>query len=267
MELTSGTRAFVTGASRGIGRALAERLAARGAIVGLAARSADELEAVRAGLPGDHHTVHPCDVSDETVVAEAIEAFVARHGGIDLLVANAGLAHYGPFRDQSLKDALQMSEVNWHGTLFTVHAALPHLLDQARGHIVVVSSGVALRSFPWGAVYGATKAAQRGFAEALRHELSGTGVSVTTVYPGSTETSLHAQEAADRMPDWTRVGPPPVAAGEIADRIVSGVEADVRSVYHPSNIWLLGAVHNASPRLSDAILRQVRGATAAPRRD
>jgi len=267
MELTAGTRVFITGASRGIGRALAERLAARGAILGLCARSADALQELREALPGDHHTVHPCDVSDQPAVQAQIDAFVAHHGGLDVVVANAGLAHYGPFRDQSLQDALEMSEVNWHGTLFTVHAALPQLLDQARGHIVVVSSGVALRSFPWGAVYGATKAAQRGFAEALRHELSGTGVSLTTVYPGAVDTDLHTAEVADRMPDWTRVGPPPVAAQEIADAAIAGVEADARSVYHPANVQLLGAVHNTSPRLADALLRTLRGPTAAPRND
>ena len=116
---------------------------------------------------------------------DAIATFADLAGGIDLLVVNAGITHYGPYRRQSLEDQLQMSEVNWHGTLRTVHFGLPHLLDRANGHVVVVSSGAALRSFPWAAVYGGTKAAQRMFAEALRHELSGTGVSLTTVYPGA----------------------------------------------------------------------------------
>ena len=105
-----------------------------------------------------------------------------------------------------------MSEVNWHGTLRTVHFGLPHLLDRANGHVVVVSSGAALRSFPWAAVYGGTKAAQRMFAEALRHELSGTGVSLTTVYPGEIATHLHDHEK-DRMPDWYRGGPSAASAG------------------------------------------------------
>ena len=146
MEVGPGTRALVTGASRGIGRALAERLAARGATVGLAARSRRELEALAEALPGDHH-VFPCDVADAESVREAVNGFVASAGGMDLLIANAGLTHYGPFREQSLEQVLQMSEVNWHGTLFTVHAGLPHLLDRAHGHVVVVSSGAALRSF------------------------------------------------------------------------------------------------------------------------
>jgi short-subunit dehydrogenase len=265
MQITSGSRAFITGASRGIGRALAETLAARGVTVGLAARSIAELEELAARLPGEHHAL-TCDVADADAVQAAVDAFVERAGGLELLVANAGITHYGPFRDQPLEDARAMTEVNWNGTLYTVHAGLPHLLDGARGHIVVVSSGAALRSFPSAAVYGATKAAQRMFAEALRHELSGTGVSLTLVYPGEIATSLHDHEK-DRMPDWYRGGPDAVPASELAERIVAGVEADARAIHHPPLMRLLGALHNVSPQASDALLRRLRGRTAAPRRD
>jgi short-subunit dehydrogenase len=265
VQIAPGTRAFITGASRGIGAALAEALAARGATVGLAARSTEELETLRARLPGEHHVL-ACDVADSESVREAIEAFAAAAGGIDLLVANAGITFYGPYRDQPLEDQLRMSEVNWHGTLRTVHFGLPHLLDRAHGHVVVVSSGAALRSFPWAAVYGGTKAAQRMFAEALRHELSGTGVSLTTVYPGEIATHLHDHEK-DRMPDWYRGGPAAAPASEMAAKILAGVEADARSVYHPPIVRLLQVVHNISPKASDALLRTLRGGTAAPRRD
>jgi short-subunit dehydrogenase len=265
MRITPGTRALVTGASRGIGRALAEALAARGATVGLAARSAEELEALAAELPGTHHAL-PCDVGDAAEVRAAVDGFAATAGGLDLLVANAGITHYGPFRDQPLADAEAMTRVNWLGTLYTVHAGLPHLLDAAHGHVVVVSSGAALRSFPWAAIYGATKAAQRMFAEALRHELSGTGVSLTTVYPGETVTHLHDHEK-DRMPDWYRGGEDAVQPSALAEKVLAGVEADARAVYHPPVVRLLGAVHGVSPRTSDAVLRKLRGGTAAPRRD
>lgn len=258
----------MTGASRGIGRALAERLAVRGATVGLAARSADELEALadEVGRLGGTAHVLPCDVTDASSVTEAVDAFVAQAGGLDLLVANAGITHYGPFREQPLEKAQQMTDVNWNGTLYTVHAGLPHLLGQGSGHIVVVSSGAALRSFPWAAVYGATKAAQRMFAEALRHELSGTGVSVTVVYPGEIATGLHDHEK-ERMPTWYRGGPDAVPASELAEKVLAGIEADARSVHHPPLVRLLGALHNLSPRSSDALLRRLRGASAAPRHD
>jgi short-subunit dehydrogenase len=264
MQVTSGTRALITGASRGIGRALATSLAARGATLGLAARSTTELNELASALPGDHHVLD-CDVADSACTQRAIDAFVGQAGGLDLLIANAGVTHYGPFRDQPLEKAKHMSQVNWHGTLHTVHFGLPHLLEQQRGHIVVVSSGAGLRSFPDAAVYGATKAAQRMFAEALRHELAGTGVSVTVVYPGEVATSLHDHEK-DRMPAWYRGGPQAAPPQALADKIIAAVEQDERAVYHPPLVRALGIAHGVSPKAGDALLRRLRGDSAAPRR-
>ncbi|MEI6792455.1 MAG: SDR family NAD(P)-dependent oxidoreductase [Actinomycetes bacterium] len=264
MEIGPGTRAFITGASRGIGASLALALAERGVTVGLAARSLDQLQALSSSLPGEHHE-YECDVCSSESVQAAIDSFAADAGGIELLVANAGITHYGPFRDEPLENALRMSEVNWHGTLRTVHYGLPYMLDRGRGQIVVISSGAALRSFPWAAVYGGTKAAQRLFAEALRHELSGTGVSLTTVYPGEIETTLHAHER-DRMPDWYR-GSDAADPKLLAAKIIEAVEEDRRAVYFPPIVRLLQLVHNVSQRSGDAMLRRLRGGTAAPRRD
>jgi short-subunit dehydrogenase len=265
MQVAPGTRAFVTGASRGIGRALARALAARGATLGLAARSTDELAALAAELPGEHQVLE-CDVADAASTQAAVDGFAQRAGGLDLLVANAGITHYGPFRDQTLDQALQMSQVNWHGTLHTVHFGLPHLLEADRGHIVIVSSGAGLRSFPQAAVYGATKAAQRMFAEALRHELADTGVSLTTVYPGEIATSLHDHEK-DRMPAWYRGGPQAAAPEALARKIVTAIEDDERAVYYPPLVRALGLVHGLNAKAGDALLRRLRGDSAAPRRD
>jgi NAD(P)-dependent dehydrogenase (short-subunit alcohol dehydrogenase family) len=209
--------------------------------------------------------VLPCVVGDAESVRAAVDGFVAAAGGLDLLVANAGITHYAPFREQPLADAEAMTRVNWLGTLYSVHFALPHLLEAGQGHIVVVSSGAALRSFPSAAVYGATKAAQRMFAEALRHELAGTGVSLTTVYPGEIATSLHDHEK-DRMPPWYRGGPDAQPAPELAGKVLAAVEADRAAVHHPRFVQLLGVLHNTAPRVSDAVLRRLRGETAAPRR-
>jgi len=264
MEVGSGTRAFITGASRGIGASLATALAARGVTVGLAARSTDQLQALAATLPGEHYAIE-CDVRSSESVEAAIASFVDQAGGIELLVANAGITHYGPFRDEPLANALEMSEINWHGTLRTVHYGLPYMLDRARGQVVVISSGAALRSFPWAAVYGGTKAAQRLFAEALRHELSGTGVSLTTIYPGEIQSTLHDHER-DRMPDWYR-GSDAADPALLTAKIIEAVEHDRRAVYYPPIVRLLQLVHNVSPRAGDALLRRLRGGTAAPRRD
>ena len=132
---------------------------------------------------------------------------MSRFGDVDVLVANAGLTHYMPFAELPLDKAEEMNSVNWSGTLNTVRAGLPGMIERGRGHLVIVSSGGGVRGFPGAAVYNGTKAAQRGFAEALRHELAGTGVSVTTVYPGEIETSLHDHEW-DRMPELVPARPP-----------------------------------------------------------
>ncbi len=265
MQIESGTRAFVTGASRGIGRAVAYALAQRGAVVGLAARSTTDLEALATALPGAHHVL-TCDVALQPSIATAVETFVAAAGGLDLLVANAGIAHYAPIAEQRLEHIENMTAVNWLGTVHTVQAALPHMLEQGSGHIVVMSSGAGLRGFPGAAAYSATKAAQRMFAEALRHELAGTGVSVTTVYPGEIRTALHEHERT-RMPEWYRGGPDAASPDALAAKIVEAVEHDSRHLHHPPFVKGMRIAHGLSPRFADRILRRLRGDSAAPRRD
>jgi NADP-dependent 3-hydroxy acid dehydrogenase YdfG len=265
LQLGPGTRAIVTGASRGIGRAVAQALAARGVTVGLAARSTGQLEALAAELPGTHHPL-TCDVALPASVAAAVEEFAVAAGGLDLLVANAGIAHYEPVGEQSLEHVEQMTQVNWLGTVYTVKAALPLLLAQGRGHIVVMSSGAGLRSFPGAAAYSATKAAQRMFAEALRHELAGSGVSLTTVYPGEIRTSLHAHEQSG-MPAWYRGGPNAATPEALARRILTAVERDRRDLHYRPFVKGMAMLNGVSPGAADAVLRRLRGPTAAPRRD
>lgn len=263
MHIDGETRALVTGASSGIGRAIALALAERGARVGLVARGRPGLEELSSRL-GDRHPVLPADVSERGSIEAAVTAFVERTGGLDLLVANAGLAHYGPFADMSLELAEEMIGVNALGTVLSVGAGLAPMVDRGRGHIVVISSGAALRSFPGAAVYGGSKAAGAGFAEALRHELSGTGVSLTTVYPGEVATDLHAHQP-ERMPDWRR-GDQAISAERVATETLAAVEADRRSVHVPAAVRALG-LNGVAPRLLDRLLRTLRGPTAAPRRD
>jgi short-subunit dehydrogenase len=263
VRIEPGTRAIVTGASRGIGRSTARALAARGARVGLLARGKEELTALAAEL-GDDHLALPADVGRRREVERAVERFVKRAGGLDLLVANAGCAHYGPFADVEVERAEEMVRVNVIGTVYAVKAGLEPMLEAARGHIVVISSGAGLRAFPWAAVYGGTKAFDKNFAEALRHELSGTGVSLTTVFPGEIATELHAHER-DRMPDWYKADEL-LDPARVAQAIIAAVEADRREVAVPGIVRLLG-LNGVAPRLVDRILTALRGPTAAPRRD
>jgi short-subunit dehydrogenase len=242
VQIGPGTRVLVTGASRGIGAAVADAFASQGCDVGRVSRSG-ELAA---------------DVSDPGSIAAAVERF----GAIDVLVANAGVAHYLPFKDMPLSNVEELTRVNWMGTVHTVRAALPGMLERGRGQIAIVSSGAGLRSFPNAAVYGATKAAQRGFGEALRHELKGSGVGLTMVYPGQIASSLHDHEK-ERMPSWyqpKRTSPPE----PLAEAIVKGVEKGSREVFYPRNVRLLRIVHGVNPGLADLMLRRIMDRSAAP---
>ena len=263
MQLGGETRALVTGASRGIGRALAIELDRRGVSLGLLARERSGLESLAANLSGEP-VLLPADVSDRGEVEAAVSQFVERAGGLELLVANAGLAHYGPFADMPTELAEEMVRVYALGTVLTVKAGLAPMLDRGRGHVVVISSGAALRAFPGAAVYGGTKAANAGFAEALRHELSGTGVGLTTVYPGEVATDLHSHQP-ERMPDW-RHGDEAIEPERVATETLAAVEAGARAVYVPRAVRVLG-MNGLAPRLLDRLLRAVRGPSAAPRRD
>jgi short-subunit dehydrogenase len=261
MKIGADTRALVTGASKGIGRALSEELARRGAAVGMVARNEQELRAAAEPIGG---IALPADIADAAAIERATAEFVEKAGGLNLVIANAGIARYAPFADQDLADAEQMVTINVLGTIYTARAGLDHMLNQGRGHIVVVSSGAGLRAFPGAAVYGATKAADRGFAEALRHELSGTGVSVTTVFPGEIATDLHTGRR-EGLPDW-RKSDDELPVGEAVDATLAAVEADKRNVYVPREVRLLG-LSGIAPRVVDRLLAALRGGSAAPRRD
>jgi len=260
VQIGPGTRVLVTGASKGIGRAIAQAFAKRGATLALVARRLDPLEQLAEELPGDGHVAIVADVSDPDSIAAAVSEF----GDVDVVVANAGITHYRPFAQLPLDEARHMNDVNWLGTIYTVWAALPRMLERGRGHIVIVSSGGGVRGFPSAAVYNGTKSAQRGFAEALRHELNGTGVSVTTVFPGEIVSSLHDHEKA-AMPAWYHGDERAAPASELAAAVLAGIEADKRRVAYPREVSLL-ALNAVAPGLVDRLLRRLRGPSAAPRR-
>jgi NADP-dependent 3-hydroxy acid dehydrogenase YdfG len=183
MTSLEGKVALVTGASRGIGAAVAHSLAAEGVRLALASRSGDDL-----GLDGA--VARRCDVRRpddlEALVSEAVERF----GGIDILVANAGVGAYGPFLDLPADQLEEMIDVNVKGTLYAVRAALPHLLESDAADIVTLASEAGRRGLPLEAVYCASKFAQVGFTRALDHELREQGVRCSNVCPGGVATDF-----------------------------------------------------------------------------
>ena len=183
MTSLEGKVALVTGASRGIGAAVARAFAAQGVRLALASRSGDDL-----GLDGA--VARPCDVRRpddlEALAAEAVERF----GGLDILVANAGVGAYGPFLDLPADQLEEMIDVNVKGTLYAVRAALPHLLESDAADIVTLASEAGRRGLPFEAVYCASKFAQVGFTRALDHELRERGVRCSNVCPGGVATDF-----------------------------------------------------------------------------
>ena len=178
-----GKVALVTGASRGIGAAVAHSLASHGVHLGLASRSGDDL-----GIEGA--VAAPCDVRRPGDLESLASATAERFGGIDILVANAGVGAYGPFLDLPPDQLEEMIDVNVKGTLYAVRAALPYLLESDAADIVTLASEAGRRGLPYEAVYCASKFAQVGFTRALDHELREQGVRCTNVCPGGVATDF-----------------------------------------------------------------------------
>jgi 3-oxoacyl-[acyl-carrier protein] reductase len=173
----------VTGASRGIGAAVAHVLNARGVRLGLASRSGDDLgieDAVAAA----------CDVRRPDDLESLARATAERFGGIDILVANAGVGAYGAFLELPPDQLEEMIDVNVKGTLYAVRATLPYLLKSEGADIVTLASEAGRRGLPFEAVYCASKFAQVGFTRALDHELRDQGVRCTNVCPGGVATDF-----------------------------------------------------------------------------
>jgi NADP-dependent 3-hydroxy acid dehydrogenase YdfG len=172
--------AFVTGASRGVGAAVARAFHGDGMRVALASRSGDDL-GLGLGLK--------CDVRDPGAVAAAVDATIAEFGRLDVVVANAGVGAYGPFLEMDPDDVEAMIDINLKGTLYTARFTLPHLIE-SKGDFVSLASVAGLRAFPGEAVYNASKFGMLGFTRALDHELREKDVRVANIAPGGIATDF-----------------------------------------------------------------------------
>jgi short-subunit dehydrogenase len=213
-----GIAAVVTGASSGIGRLLALRLAREGARVALVARRREQLEGLAHEITqlGRDAIVVPCDVADRTQVFAAAQQVCERFGGIDLLVNNAGYGHHRRFLDWEIDDIEHMMQVNFFGSVYWTKALLAHMVERRRGWVVFMASVAGKIGVPDESAYVASKFAMVGLAEALSLEVEDAGVHVLTVCPGTINTDFFDAEALARMPPVAKrsmIGPEAVVDG------------------------------------------------------
>lgn len=194
MTNLEGKVALITGASKGIGAAVARSLHERGVRLGLASRSGDDL-----GLDGA--VAQSCDVRDPEQVQAITDATVDRFGRLDVLVANAGVGSYHPFLETPPEHVEEMIDVNLKGTIYAIRSALPHLLESDAADIVTLASEAGRRGFPGEAVYCASKFGQVGLTRALDGELREHGVRCTNVCPGGVATEFALEEGYGRPRD------------------------------------------------------------------
>ncbi len=199
----AGRRAVVTGASRGIGLAIAHALAGAGADVALVARSAGRL-AEEAARIGGHAFAAPCDVADPAAVARVAGELADRWpGGADLLVNNAGVFSLAPVHDTAPDDFRRALDTNLVAPFLFVRALLPAMLARRAGHVVTIGSIADRATFPENGAYAASKYGARALHEVLRAELRGTGVRASLVSPGPTDTPLWDPHDPDGRPGFT----------------------------------------------------------------
>ncbi len=251
-----GLTALVTGASSGIGRCLALRLASSGARLALVARRADELERlageIRSG--GGEAVVLPCDVADRAAAEAACAEASRRLGSVDLLVNNAGFGRHRPFVRHEVDDIERMTRVNYLGTVYFTHALLPGMLERRRGWIVFVSSVAGRIASPDEAAYAATKFAVTGLASALSLEVEDAGIHVLTVFPGVIRTPFFDEEALSRMPPVSLRQM--VEPEKLVDEVIRALRRGRRELTYPRFIALAYRVQALFPGFMRRQLRR-----------
>jgi ribitol 2-dehydrogenase len=197
--------AVVTGASSGIGLAIAQALADAGALVVVAARSTDKLEQAARDL-GSAATAIPTDVTSTSEVDDLLDQTMELHGRIDIVIANAGIYVGGDFVASDMTQLLALLDTNVGGVIRTVHAALKHMIAAGAGDIVVTSSVSGHQAIHWEPVYSASKHAVQALTHTLRRQLIGTGVRIGAVAPGVVLNDLWQVTDAAAVADGVAAG-------------------------------------------------------------
>ncbi|MGC2408544.1 MAG: SDR family NAD(P)-dependent oxidoreductase [Methyloceanibacter sp.] len=251
---------LVTGASSGIGEATAKRYGASGAHVLLLARNAERLGAVANAIrcEGGTATAYPVDLSDAKAIEE-VSARIAREAGTpDILINNAGAGRWLPLIETTPEEALAMIEVPYLAAFNLTRAFLPQMLVRRSGGIACVTSPASYLTWPNACAYIAARHALKGFADGLRSELHGTGITVTLVVLGAVETPYWEHNPGSRahLPEANSILFPTLSPEQAAQTIVIGTEARRRIAVRPRLFRLLFVLNALMPNLVAAQLRR-----------
>lgn len=222
---------LITGASRGVGRAVAKAVAVRGAKVGLIGRSEHDLNTVLQEINGQG-VVAPADVGNFSDISHAIEVIVTQLGPIDVLINCAGIGAFGSFSNESIDVIKNIMHTNYFGTTYTMKAILPSMIQRNRGCIVNVASIAGRIGVPFEAAYSASKFAVIGLSEAIQSEVKSQGIQISVILPGPIKTNYFAA----RGHPYPFKTPAPMEESKIVKVIIATIERGGVEKFIPS--WL-----------------------------
>lgn len=248
----------ITGASAGIGRATAVRLARDGASLAICARRADRLDAAAQEIraAGGEALAIAADVTRAEDMDRFVAATVERFGHLDVMICNAGFGIAGAIDDISPAQMRELVDINYMGTFYAARAALAVFRRQASGHLVIVSSIVGRRGVPYMGAYAATKFAQVGLAECLRSEVVGSPIHVTVVYPVSTETEFFDVMSRETGTVVTRAHGPRQPVTVVADAIARAIDRPVAEVFPHFKSRALVWLNAVAPAFTDRLVQR-----------
>ncbi len=254
----SGKRIIVTGASSGIGRALAVSLASKGAVLTIAARRRDKLEELAHDIAAQFPDMAPpvavpCDVTNAADVSRLIGGTVERLGSVDILINNAGISVYGETRLTLPEDFHSVMSVNFFGAVQCMLEVLPFMRRQDSGLIVNITSVAGLYGIPFLGAYSASKSALIAASQSLRSELAESGIRVMIVYPGYTETELFDREVM--VGGGRRPSAQYAPVDKVAEAIVHAIERGRRDLIMTSRGKVLSALRGVVPAAVERVLR------------
>ncbi len=257
---------LITGASSGIGEALARAYAAAGSRLLLVARSEDVLQKLAASLPSGRALAARADLTDRRQLLEAVDRAMQHFGRIDILVNNAGVGLFSTVSDLDAAQFQQLFAVNVYAPIYLTQLVLPQMKYRREGQIVNISSVAGHVALPGMGAYCASKFALRAFSDTLRAELKPFGIHVMGVYPGGVKTafSKNAYRSADPPPQY-RGGRGGISAERCARAIVKGSQQDRREVTVPWTMRAFIRFYFECPELADRMMARLFRETSPPR--